>query len=175
MDGYQTEALWDTGAQVSMVSESFWKRFLTRVELRKVEDLGVRLQLKAANGSVIPYIGWIEVTFDLVADKGSDPLKVPFLVTAEELSEPIIGFNVIREMVIHSDNIPGITSALEASLPDSTHSTSKLVSLLQADIPDDIGPVRVGRQPEKLPRGETFLFVNTRKTRTNKRENNGPV
>ena len=154
MNGHQTEALLDTGAQVSVVSESFWKGSLPWVELRDVDNWGIRLTLKAANGSVIPYIGWIEVTFDLDAE-GSEAINVPFLVTTEELGEPIVGFNVIREMVRNSDNLPGIASALGTTLCDSSHSASELVSLLQADIPDDLGPVRVGRQPEKLLSGQT--------------------
>ena len=147
MNGQSVEALWDTGAQVSVIPESFWKSVIPDVKLREVGEWVDSLQIKAANGSVIPYVGWIEVTFDLDAE-GSDPIKVPFLVTTEEL----------REMVRNSDNLPGIASALGASLCDSNHSASKLVSLLQADIPDDLGIVRVGRQTEKLPSGRMSLL-----------------
>ena len=164
MNGQSVEALWDTGAQVSVIPESFWKSVIPDVKMREVGEWVDSLQLKAANGSVIPYIGWVEVTFDLEAMEGpSHQLQVPFLVTSHELPEPIIGFNVIREMVISSNDLPGITNALVASFPNSQHAVPRFVSLLQADIPDDLGPVRVGRQPETVPsRQSTLLTIRVR-------------
>ena len=58
------------------------------------------LDLKAANGTEIPYEGWIEVSFKLVTS--DDKLRmsvVPFLVSKDTLDHPIVGYNVIEQIV----------------------------------------------------------------------------
>lgn len=55
------------------------------------------MDLSAANGTKIPYEGWIGVEFSLLANKDSEIL-VPLLVTTNLLAKPIIGFNVIKEL-----------------------------------------------------------------------------
>ena len=53
--------------------------------------------MTAANGSKVPYIGWVELNFRLRSSK--DKLAVPFLVTEQSLDSPLIGFNVIEEIM----------------------------------------------------------------------------
>ena len=57
--------------------------------------------LKAANGGVIPFMGWAEVEFHLTSYvQTSILLKVQILVTRDELVYPIIhGYNVIEETI----------------------------------------------------------------------------
>ena len=66
---------------------------------------GEGLDLKAANGGVIPFIGWAEVEFHLTSYvQTSVLLKVQILVARDELLYPIIhGYNVIEEMIRKSD------------------------------------------------------------------------
>ena len=45
----------------------------------------------------MPYIGWVELNFRLLSSK--EELAVPFLVTDQSLDTPIIGFNMIEEIV----------------------------------------------------------------------------
>ena len=62
---------------------------------------GEGLDLKAANGGVIPFIGWAEVEFHLTSYvQTSILLKVQILVTRDELVYPIIhGYNVIEKTI----------------------------------------------------------------------------
>ena len=62
---------------------------------------GEGLDLKAANGGVIPFIGWAEEEFHLTSYvQTSILLKVQILVTRDKLVYPIIhGYNVIEETI----------------------------------------------------------------------------
>ncbi len=99
----EVEGLWDTGAQVSLVSHG-WVSSLEgeTPEIKSLESLvGVdEIDLRGAGGKKIPYIGYVMMEVKL---KGrSDILDVPFLVTADDITNPIIGYNVIR-VVAESD------------------------------------------------------------------------
>ena len=79
------------------------------------ELLNSELNLTAANGGEMPYIGWVELNFRLLLSK--EELAVPFLVTDQSLDTPIIGFNVIEEIVktssedavLHQENTSSFT------------------------------------------------------------------
>lgn len=60
MNNVQTEALWDTGAQVSIVSKDWIAENLPTAESRQMDELlnDKGLDLKVANGTEIPYEGW---------------------------------------------------------------------------------------------------------------------
>jgi len=54
------EALWDTGAQVSIMSKSWFNENLSSSKLRNIEELlreEAALNLRAANDGIIPFIG----------------------------------------------------------------------------------------------------------------------
>lgn len=98
MNSLPTNALWDTGAQVSVVTEEWWRDRLPEVPLQVVEDLIEReLKVAAANQAEMPYIGWIQIELQLTAK--SPTISVPFLVSTDDLREPIIGSNVIGEVM----------------------------------------------------------------------------
>ena len=48
------------------------------------------LDFKAANGTDLPYEGWVD-DFD-------HTVKVPFLIAKDSLDMPIVGYNVIEEI-----------------------------------------------------------------------------
>ncbi len=101
-------ALWDTGAQVSIVSHNWVIKNLPKAELRTVESLlGVSdLEFKAANGTSLPYDGWIDVDFKLMGENHDFGAKVPFLVLKNALDLPIIGYNIIERI---TQNLSGDT------------------------------------------------------------------
>ena len=77
--------------------------------LRNVKELlgaGEELTLEAMNGTDNPFHGWIEVRFKLAGeDTTADKLTVPVLVGQTEQEYPIIGFNVVEEVLSqHSEN-----------------------------------------------------------------------
>ena len=64
----KTTALWDTGAQVSIVSIDWISENLPDAKVQGVQDLlGInKLDLKDANGTALPYSGWTEIDFSLI-------------------------------------------------------------------------------------------------------------
>ena len=121
IQGCRTQALWDTGSQVCIVDEKWKRRHLPCEKLRDVSELldaTDDLKITAANGQSMPYKGFIEVTFGLAAE-GADPkeLVVPMLVMrGGSLSQPILGFNVIEQLLKNS-----ATEQLDATGREQLH------------------------------------------------------
>ena len=98
LNGKVMEALWDTGAQVSIISGHFLDRTFPDLKVREILELiEANLSLTAANGSPIKYTGWVQLDFKLSPKQ--DILHVPFLVTKEQFDLPVIGFNVIEQSI----------------------------------------------------------------------------
>ena len=102
LNGKQVEALWDTGAQCSIIPKSLVNSLFEKPYISPISELlddSDNLNLTAANGSAIPYDGWVEVEFSLMSDETSKKIQVPLLVTGDSLDYPIIGYNVADEFV----------------------------------------------------------------------------
>ena len=92
------EALWDTGAQVSIISEQFLNDNFPQKKLKNVSELiNCPLNVTAANGTQIPYEGWVEIEFKLKHNQ--ETIIVPFLVTNEVMDLPLVVYNVIEECI----------------------------------------------------------------------------
>ena len=107
IEGVEVKMLWDTGAQVSLISESWLQEnFLpTEYTIRPVSELidGEELSIEGAvAGSAIPYIGYTPLSFQLGRVQRQQ-LLVPFLVTTAKTSIPIVGSNVMQA-VINTNN-----------------------------------------------------------------------
>ena len=114
---HSVDVLWDTGAQVSIISNEFVKRNFPDVAVRDISELlNTKLNLTAANGSEMPYIGWVELNFRL--SLCNNDLIVPFLVTEQYLDSPLIGFNVIEEIIKDSNGDVALSQAVTASFTD---------------------------------------------------------
>ena len=100
------EVLWDTGAQLSILSEGFLKSQLSCIHIKDIEQLvgsNGSISLQAVNGTDIPYSGWAEIGVRL-SNENEAEIRVPFLVTKEVIEQPIIGFNVIELMVKNTED-----------------------------------------------------------------------
>ena len=90
-------------------------------------------------------------------DTTADELTVPVLVRQKEQEYPIIGFNVIEEVLSHhSENPQAASNIFQQSFP-SVHYThvGTLIIFFQSR-PQDIGTtaVKVGKRDVMLPKGE---------------------
>jgi len=94
------------------------------------------LDLKAANGTDLPYEGWVELTFNLVEDNVDHNVNVPFLAAKDSLDMPIVGFNVIEE----------ITKYFEA-----------LVQLMKSEPVKELATVKSRKQDTVIPRGHSIV------------------
>ncbi len=108
LQGHKTEALWDTGSQVCIVDEQWRNKYIPEMKLRDISEATEApdgLQLVAANGTSMPYVGWVEITFKLASPVDSvKELVIPVLVLKDQrLSKPIIGYNVIEQVMRQSE------------------------------------------------------------------------
>ena len=100
LDGKDVEFLWDTGSMVTLVDRAWVDRCFPDKEIFPVEsvlDEGRKLNLTAANNSDVPFDGVVIVDFGL--DKDEKRLVVLLLVSTAPIAEPILGYNVIKEML----------------------------------------------------------------------------
>ena len=86
-----------------IVSKHWVEKFLVGKEVRPISDLlaDVDLKLCAANGTDIPFLGWISCEFQL--KNSTELLSVPFLVSKQELDYPFIVYNIIEELCSRTD------------------------------------------------------------------------
>ena len=119
----KTTALYDTGAQTSLISARWVKEHKFSDEVRKTEELieAKDLELKAANGTKLPFAGWILLQLRMEEWNENAHMNVPFLVTTDEISKPIIGTNVIDEILNHPEKYSINESCLKSSLKKSFH------------------------------------------------------
>lgn len=109
IQGQEVQALWDSGSQVTIIDDLWKEVHLPDTRLRDISEILDRaagpLNIVAANGESLPYVGWVEVTFSLVSDGAPTiSVKVPALVMkGNKLGQPIIGSNVI-ELIIDSES-----------------------------------------------------------------------
>ena len=94
--GYIEDALWDTGAQVSLICKKWLAKLGIDIEIKSLESLigAEGIKLSGAGGRNIPYLGY--VTLPVLLKGLAEPLDVPLLVTQSNLSSPIIGYNCCR-------------------------------------------------------------------------------
>ncbi|KAL9964944.1 hypothetical protein ACROYT_G028661 [Oculina patagonica] len=166
LNGVETEALWDTGAQVSIVSRSWLRRCLPGCDIRDIAELlGMDgLDLKAANGTDLPYEGWVELTFNLIENDFDHTVKVPFLVAKDTLDMPIVGFNVIEEITKQPEC--GVPVGADGSMVDVLSSSltgverdkvEALVQLIKSEPAKELSTVKSRKQDTVIPRGQSVI------------------
>ena len=95
----EADVLWDTGSMVSLVDRKWLAKNFPDAEIISVSEfLEEKLELRAANSTSIALDGVVVLDFSLV--EGSESVRVPFVVTSQNLLEPILGYNVIEHLLL---------------------------------------------------------------------------
>lgn len=157
--------LWDSGSQVSIVGADWKNKYLPDVPVRPVTELleEGELDLSAANGTDIPYEGWIEVEFTLshkaVPGMSEQSVLVPVLVASSDLERPIIGFNVIEELALTSDTsencspVGHMVQRLSSALEVGRRTAHAVLSVLKQHEPEGSPHIaRLSRRPVTIPK-----------------------
>ena len=147
----ETKSLWDTGSQVSGVSESWLRRNFPDVMMRDVSELiGERLDLRTANQQRLPYKGWVELLFQL----GSGPVvPVPFLVMCDTVRVPIVGFNVMKRLLEVMGPVPFIQELMN-SLGLDEASAEATVKIIEEAESETLADVKSSKKPVVVGAGE---------------------
>lgn len=165
LNGVLTEMLLDTGAQVSMVGKTWVEKFLPNVPIKPIEDLlsDHQLYITAANGCEIPFVGWIEVFFKLKSNGlGTFAIRVPMLVSDCCNDNPLLGFNVIEELIRGSSDRPNSTENLTVLLSKAmnvrqsiaNNIVNDVIQLADSEEKSDSCVVKVGKKGLTVKRGE---------------------
>ena len=104
------------------------------------EFLGNKLGVSAANNSEMPIEGVILLDVEL---ESSASFTVPFLVTKENLSQTIIGTNIMKHMILNNkDSVPSLKKMLPSLSSEHTH---LLISAVETEMQeaDILGSVKL--------------------------------
>ena len=52
----------------------------------------------------MPYVGWVETSFAFGEESSVKKLSVPVPVVNQELERPVIGYNVIKQLIQKNDD-----------------------------------------------------------------------
>ena len=142
LNGLVTKGLWDTGAMVSVVSKKWLKKNFPKLKLRDVSELVERsIDVQTANRKNMPCEGWVELSFRL----SSGPvLRVPFLVMQDEIATPIIGFNVIVEML--KEGSVDLIAEVMAAMGLDEQKAVQTINILQAAGDRSLCEVKVSKK-----------------------------
>ena len=103
LGGVDIGCLIDTGAEVSTITESFYKEFLAQG--REVIDVTSYIKISASQGLEIPYVGYVELQLTALSHTFNglgflivkDPVSTPIQLRKERVPG-VLGCNVLRDM-----------------------------------------------------------------------------
>ena len=92
LNNRELEGLWDTGSMISLINKDFLEDHFPGVEMYSVADFmeNDSLKLTTANQTELCVDGVVVLNFGIENDR--ELFQVPFLVTMEPFSKPIIGY-----------------------------------------------------------------------------------
>ena len=120
LNDVELSVLWDTKAQISLLSTRQLKKYFGDMEIQNINlllDDATNFDLTTANGTKLPYCGWVKLNFQLHSPESS--IEVPMLVTNYPLDSPIISYNVIDELLKPPGSDTNIASLL-SSFPETS-------------------------------------------------------
>lgn len=154
--GEEVNCLLDSGSQVETVPESFYKQHLSEQTIKSLHDL---LEVEGANGQLVPYIGYIEMTITFPKDFIGTPMDattLAFVVPDISQSLVLIGTNtldVLFDLYAETD----LTN--RQPLPYGYKVVFKMIELRRKQaINNHQGIVKMnGKTPQVIPAGETVV------------------
>ena len=150
LGGKEFQMLWDTGSMISMVDKKWVKNNFPEATIHSVTDfLDDELCVRAANSTEICFDGVVVLKFSL--DGIDEGFEVPLLVSSKDITEPILGYNVIEHLILNGSQYQ--RGLLESSLHcKREYGIESLVALIheKANDKDFLVEVKAG-QSVKIP------------------------
>ncbi|CAC5417221.1 unnamed protein product [Mytilus coruscus] len=151
LNGKEFRLLWDTGAQISIIPVQWLKEKMNETQIRPLSELmDGELIVRSANGSEIPYEGWVQVNFKLKSkeEKLENSLEVPFLLSSHpDMNKPIKGYNVIEHYMEKHTNVAGI---LKSAMGIKVNRINTVMNIIKSSN-GDICSVRNGKRDIIIP------------------------
>ena len=148
LDGIDFNVLWDTGSMVSLVDTNWVKCNFPQKKLISVEELlqNEILEIRAANSTEILFDGVLLLDFSLKDDVNT--FTVPFLVTSQDVNEPILGY-VIEKLVLDGKKIDEVSFNSCFALGSNPDKIQSMIAVIheKAKAPDFLCKVKA---PENM-------------------------
>ncbi|KAJ8007710.1 hypothetical protein DPEC_G00096990 [Dallia pectoralis] len=144
-----------------MIDRDWKSKYLPDTSVRPLSDIigdEDELRVYAVNGDVLPFDGWVALTVNLMGNE--DPslsITVPFLVSSLALERPLLGFNVLEEMIQEQPEklISTLVVLLCKALCIPAEKAELMVNFIQTSKPlVECGRLRTGRQDILIPAGQ---------------------
>lgn len=161
LSGLAVTALLDSGAQVSIISRAWKDQYLPHLNIRPMSEIIEEmdeLEVYAVNGELIPFDGWVPIMTNLPGNE--DPslsVSVPFLVSSLTMERPLIGFNVLEQLIEGQPEriMPTLTKLLCDAICVAGEKAEAIVSFIQTAEPKmPQGRLRTGVKDIVIPAGQ---------------------
>ncbi|KAK0141865.1 hypothetical protein N1851_020463 [Merluccius polli] len=162
INGHPATVLFDTGSQVSIIDRAWASTHIPSYPVRSLQELlETDLEVYAANGQPIPYDGWVELTVNLTGNDYPDlTVQTPFLVSQLSLSQPLLGANVLEQVIKRQESsgaaVATLLGLLRRAFGMEEEQVTAMVNYIQ--VPQkpfcDPATVRVGRDNTVIPAGK---------------------
>lgn len=149
INNIETIALIDSGSCVSSISKSFYDEHLSSEPLRPLTEI---LKVECADGSELPYLGYIEATLSTLGIPNSTEQQCLFLITPEtkySTKTPVLlGTNILNELLIQCKNNFGETFLQRASLHTPWYLAFRCLTLQQRELRRNKDRIAIVRSAE---------------------------
>ena len=113
----------------------------------------------------MPHVGWAKTSFAFGEDSSVKKLSVPVLVVNQELERPVIGYNVLEQLIQKNDDekcFPdtNLIDTLKYSFQDlDIKQVTALINFVRKKLNtlDDFGTVKLSKQNVVIPKAKQYL------------------
>ena len=149
--------LFDSGSQVSLIDKTWADTYIPHHTVRPLRELvDVDLNVYGVTGHALPYNGWVELTVNLTgSDDPNLTIPAPFLVSQLPMPQPLLGANVIEEILKGQDDAT-VASLLRGAFGLADEQVVAMVNYIRVAPKPDCDPatVRVGQDNIVIPAGK---------------------
>ena len=155
INGIETQALLDTGATISTVSEAFYHAHLWNLPIEPLKDI---LNVECADGSSLPYKGYIEA--DIVAlgiSDGNEPLQpciflvVPNSTAFNQKVPLLLGTNVLEPLLTKTRAVNGTKFLQTVKMTSPWYLSFRCITLREKALERNNNILGIVRSAQKEP------------------------
>lgn len=149
INNIETTALLDTGSCISYISQSFYQQHLSELEIHPLKNI---LNVECADGSKLPYIGYVEATLQTDGVPKTDGQTCIFLITPDtpynRKTPVLIGTNILNELLMDCKNNFGESYLQKANLHTPWYLAFRCIALRDKELKRNKDRIAIVRSAE---------------------------
>jgi len=116
------------------------------------------LKIQWGDSAEIPYDGWVILTVGIGEGEYHNQINVPFLISTEDVSHPILGFNAIKLLTQDQQDGDALLKMFQSAFDNKETPTPTIKSFVNiitstSDTENDILPVKIKGKDVVIPAG----------------------